>query len=883
MMSIWTRLKNVFRSDLVNHEIDEELASHVADAIDEGRDPREARRALGSPLQTRERSRDVRVITWLDGLRADFVFGWRQLNKNKSASLAAIVSLGLAMGASIAAFRLVDALLLRPLPISNPANLFMLEFPEADSDGKILNGHIFDYPQFQALRKAAGDQADLIAMASVSRSELTFRSDDELEKFWQQSVSGWMFSSFGLKPALGRLLTANDDVAASAHPVAVLSYDYWMRRFGGDPGVVGRRFRYGNDSYEIVGVCGEGFTGTEPGTVADVFLPVTTNVKAIDDPNYGWLRIWVRLRPAVAQERIRQQLRAAMSAFRRDKAKTMDGRETPETIKQFVEADLHFERASAGVSDLQKDYRLSLMVLGAVVLLVLLIACANVANLMTAQAAARRREMALRVSIGAGRARLVQLIMTEGVLIAAAASALGGVIAWQAAPFVVSRINPQTNPARLILTADYRVLAFGAVLALIVTLLFGLIPALRASAVRPMSALKGGEDPHSRRRLMNALVAAQVAFCFVVCFVTGLFVTTLNRLTHEPTGFSPERVLTLETLTRDGKSSTHWDELRQHLQSVAGVESVGISGWAPMSGITWTNSGLTVKGFRNGQLEPYFLAISPSWLATMGIPMIGGRDLRTGDKYPGIAVVNEAFARSYFGGRDPVGQSFETVTRDGKVMSTVITGYVRDALYRDLREPVRPTVYIPLMGNPGGTSQMTVAVRTKGPDPLAMGSTLRQEVAQARPDMRVTNVRTQMEHIERHTVRERLLAMLALFFAGVALTLAGIGLYGVLTYSVLERRREIGIRIALGAPSRTVAGRVSAEIATMLVMGSVAGLAAGLASQRYLETLLYQVKGTDPAMLAAPALTVLAIAVLASLPPVLYAVRIDPAVTLRGE
>jgi predicted permease len=505
---------------------------------------------------------------------------------------------------------------------------------------------------------------------------------------------------------------------------------------------------------------------------------------------------------------------------------------------------------------------------------------------MTAQAAARAREMALRISIGAGRARLVQLVMVESLLIAVASAALGALFAWWSAPLVVSLINPPDNPARLILPADWRVLGFTIGLALLVAILFGMAPALRASSVKPASALKGGEDPHGRRRLMNALVAAQVAFCFLVHFVAGLFVSSFDRLSAQSTGFAAERLLVLETVTPDRVPTALWHQVADGLRRVNGVESVGLSCWPLMGRNAWKDA-ILVKGKSRDGDAPYFLEVGPGWFETMKIPLLSGRDIRPEDRSPHVAVVNEAFAKRYFDGRDPVGQTFERMRgRDGRDRVTIV-GYVRDARYGDLREPMRPIIFEPLGGQAFGPSGLldwgSLLVRTRGADPLALVSILRRAVPGIRSEFRVANVTTQKELVESHTIRERVLAMLSLFFAALALLLAGVGLYGVLDYSVLQRRREIGIRMALGARSEDIARRVTMEVLAMLACGSAVGLAMGIASDRFVETLLFGVKTTDWWMMAWPMATILAVSLLAALPPVLRAVRIDPARMLRAE
>jgi predicted permease len=495
--------------------------------------------------------------------------------------------------------------------------------------------------------------------------------------------------------------------------------------------------------------------------------------------------------------------------------------------------------------------------------------------------------MALRISIGAGRARLVQLMLVESAWLALLAAAIGGVFAWWSAPVVVGMMNPPDNPARLFLPADWRVLGFGLVLTMGVMLLFGLAPALRASGVKPVSALKGGEDPHARRRLMHALIAVQTAFCFLVLFVAGLFVATFERLSNRPTGFSPERVLTLETVSVRPQPPAMWDQVAEHLRMVPGVETVGLANAALLGGWSWNNS-ISVNGAPPNGVLVYLLQASPGWIDAMKIPLIDGRDFRPGDTYPGVSIVNRTFAKTYFGGEDPIGKPFEVVFSGGTRLRFECVGLVGDVTYRDIRGPILPQAYFPFhsidaQGALRPIDQGTFIVRTAGANPMALASILRREVPRARPEFRVSNIRTQLAINQSHTVRERLLARLAMFFGVVALLLAGVGLYGVLNYSVLRRQKEMGIRMALGAQAGDVAQRVTVDVFSMVLAGALAGLALGFAAARYIQTLLYQVKPTDPRMLAIPALTILAAAFLAALPPVIHAMRIDPARTLRAE
>lgn len=885
-MSLRTRIANAFRPDRMNRELDEEFEAHIADAIEEGRDPAEARRAFGSPLRQREAIRQFRVTGWLDGLRADLIFGWRQLKRNRITSAAAILSLALAMGACVSAFRLIDALLLRPLPIAEPQRLFAISFNGFTLQGKPDTWDSCSYPLFRKMRAAVQGKAELIAVSYGERQDLTYGSDDQMEKAMGQWVSGWMFDSFGIQPAAGRLLTANDDLEPGKKPVAVLSYDYWMRRFLGDPSVVGHTLRMGRDTYEIVGVAGKGFTGTEPGTVTDFFVPMMMKGGAIDQPNSFWFRTLLRVNPGanpgIDTRPLRDQLDAVFRTSELERSKGWKNM-SPGMIENFLKTRLEVLPAAAGVSQMQKEYREALLSLAVLVALVLLIACANVANLMTVLAAARTREMALRVSIGAGRLRLVQMVLVESGMIALLAAALGALFAWWSAPLVVRLINPADNPARLILPADLRVLGFGILLIVGVTLLFGLFPALRASAVRPVHVLKGGDNPRARRRLMRGMIVAQVAFCFLVVFMGSMFVASFRRLNQIPLGFSADRLVTLDTIASQPLPPAAWQQLADRLREVPGVEHVALASWPLMSG-TMHNNFISVHGAPPSDVLAFFLHTSPDWLETMKVPLLQGRAFRDGDTDPGPVLVNSAFAKQFFAGENPIGQSFNT----GGPPQLQIVGVVGDATYRSLRETMLPQVYVPFpqkkaSGDLQPLDETTILVRTASDNPPGLDSLLRQVVHRTRSEFRVSNLVSQQELIDAQTVRERLLAMLGMFFAAVALLLAGIGLYGVLNYSVIQRQREIGIRVAVGAQRGAIARLVSADIFLRVAFGALAGIALGLTLARYVETLFYHVKASDATMLVIPLAAILAVAIMATAPAVARAVRIDPAEILRSE
>ena len=884
-MSLWSRICNAMDGERLNREIEEELQAHVEEAIAAGRDPKEARRAFGSALHAREASHSIRATGWLVSLVADVKFGWRQLWRNKVASLAAVLSLALGIGSCVGAFRLMDALLWRPLPIANSSKLYVLSRKMMGLYGKPAEDDAWSTPEFNLMRDAVKDQADLIAISYPDRTDITWSTDDDMERAHVVYVSGNMFSLFGLEPALGRLLVSADDRGPGLAPYAVLSWDYWNNRFGRDPHVLGRSLHIGDQTFEIIGVGPRDFTGTEKGTVTDIFLPVSLNRLATQE-NVVWHRNFLLLKPGVnpatALEPLRQHLSALDRAFDTERFKRAHGM-TRASINRYLDRTLVFDPAGAGISDLQKDYLRLLSVLGLLVAVVLLIACVNVANMMSAQAAARAQEMALRISIGAGRRRLVQLILTQSALLALLASILGAFFAAWSAPFVLSLVNPPDNPARLALPADWRVLLFGFALIILVVLLLGLLPALRASAVRPVAALKGG-DPHSSRRLLRGAIALQVAFCFLVLFLSSLFVTSFQRLENRPLGFSTDRLLLLETVAGKGQLPIVWDQTAESLRAFPGVNSVAISGW-PLLGRIKINSDISINGAPPSPTPAFFLNVSPGWLSTMKIPLVSGRDFRPEDTSPGTAIVNETFARTFFPGQDPIGRTFE---RGANQPLNKIVGVTPDVPDHDLREPNRAVFYVPLnaidnKSAPTVVNFATFAIHTDARNPLALADSLRQLIAGRHNGLRVSNVTTQLDLVRDQTIRERLIAILAAFFAAVALLLAGIGLYAVLNYSVLQRRREIGIRMAIGSPRTRIVRLVTLDVFLMIALGSCAGVALGFGASRYVESLFYQVRATDVDMIALPTCAILFTALVATLPAVLRALRTDPTEILRVE
>jgi len=518
------------------------------------------------------------------------------------------------------------------------------------------------------------------------------------------------------------------------------------------------------------------------------------------------------------------------------------------------------------------------------VALVLLIACTNVGNLLTAQAASRAHEMALRISIGAGKWRLIQLVLVESSLLATIASVLGTFFASRSIPWVVSMLHVPEDPVRLVLDSGWRGSLFTMALASSVALLFGLGPALRASAVRPIAALKGTEDGKpSYRQWLNGVLAAQMAFCVLVLFLAGLFVSTFQHLTHRPLGFTAAHVLDMDCAASKKEPIQVWMQAADRLRSTPGVQSVALAGWPLLSRNRWTTD-VRVPGRNVEAHSAYVLDVSPGFFARMHIAMIGGRDFWLGDRFSGtvrplrrVGIVNEAFARAYIDGRNPIGRSIDIPSKD--LPSPVESvGYVHDAVYYDVRETIHPTIYVPMEERDFNT----FLIRTVG-DPLGLAPTLRRIVPKVRSDFKVHTVQSQSAFLRWQMLRERLLAALSFFFAVIALALAAIGLFGLLNYSVTRQRREIGICVALGARPSHVVHRVTSGLLSMVSLGLFVGLVIGVVCGRVVQSLLFEVRITDPGTMVGPLTILLGVALLAALPATFRAIRIDPAQTLRND
>lgn len=824
--------------------------------------------------------------TLVAALPSDAVYALRRLGQAKVTSAAAILSLGIALGACTSSYRLLDALLLRPLPVSHPERLYTVAFGSASLlDAQFMTYDSNSYPAFLQMKEAVKDRARMMAVSYAAPSDLTYRTDAEMEKAFIQYVSGDMFSVLGLRPAQGRLFAPDDDASPGARPVAVISYDYWTSRFGRDPGVIGRTFRLGDALFQIVGVAPAGFAGTETGLPVDIFLPMMMKTRStLQSWNNFWLRALVELDPGVTPAPVRAQLRVTYRTIETQRAQSVTL--TPAQRRVLFSDTLLLQPAGSGRSNLQRDFRSSLYVLAILVALVLLVASANLANLMNARCVQRAREMGIRRSLGASGARLMQLVLIESAWIAAAATLVGVLFSNWAAPTVAGWINQPGSPVRLSLPLDYRIWAFALSLALLVTLLFGLPPALRMLHSRTSLGSSNATEP--RRLLMQAWVMAQVAFCVVALLLAGMLVRSFDQLSRQPLGYHPVGILNLESVARPAQPAVYWGQVADHLRFMPGVASVAIASWPLMNGES-ANSAIAVRGVPTEVFADRY-GVSPGWFQTMGIPLLQGRDFHPAEATPGPAIVNQAFARQYFDELDPLGQTFDVLDGRGGDTALQVVGVVADARYRDdVRLPIRPTFYLPFGSTAGSAAPQpltrgTFVIRcAAGVAPRMLTSTLRAEVTRARPELRVSNVLAQTDIVASKTIRQRVLAQLAFFFGGVVMLLAAVGLYGVLEYFVRQRRRELGIRIALGARSGHIAHQVISVTFIMVGLGGASGIGAGIACARYFATLFYGVRPTNFGVLTLPLLLMGVIALIAALPAVWRALAIDPAAMLRAE
>ena len=845
---------------------------------------------------------------WLESFVQDLRFGGRLLRRSPIFTLTAIASLAIGIGSAAAVFSLADGILFRTLPVRSPQELVLFRWvsgPEIAFHS--LNGFgsqsetessstSFSLATFEAMRERLAQDAVVFGFADLYRASLAL--DGRAEVVFAQVVSGNYFEALGLAPAAGRLLGPGDD-RADASPAAVVSYDFWQRRLGGSSDAIGRLFTLNNVSFTVAGVLPRDFTGTmQVGQPVDVMVPLAT-YKAVarsdDDPanaNYWWVLMMARLRPGVTADHIastadlvlKQGVTAAMPDFPADKLPRM-----------------RVEPGHRGQTEIRDQIREPIQIMAGVVLIVLLVACANVANLLLARGRARAREMAVRAAIGAPRVRLLRQLLTEGLLLGVLASAAGLVLAQWISSALLPALTPDTESVTIRYGLDLRIVAFTSALGIACSLLFALVPAFRTTG----GTVRGGFHERARgtdgmRRGFltgGALVVTQVALSLLLVSAAALLAWSATRLQRVDPGFDPTNLLTVSvdaTLNGydEGRTRSFVGDALAELRSLPGVthasaSNVRLIANSSSSGITRPEGAPPVDPNSNEARElsrthrTWRMAVDGAFFDTFRIPVLRGRTFPStvDPDGPGIAVVNEALALQLFGTTDVVGRRFVGSLRPG-AKPIEILGVARDAHYTSLRSAPPPTAYFPYQQAPAG--RMTFAIRTAG-DPLALASTIREALRRVDSTLPLFHVRTQEDQIRRSIAQERLFANLALLLGTVTLVLSAVGLYGILAYAVTRRTPEIGVRIALGAERRQVRWLILRQSFGLVGLGLLLGIPGAAASARLLDSLLFGLSPYDWRALAVAVVLLVAVGLAAAYFPARRAARIDPLTALRAE
>ncbi|MEO8256348.1 MAG: ABC transporter permease [Acidobacteriota bacterium] len=822
----------------------------------------------------------------------------RTLFKTPFVTVIAIISLALGIGANAAIFSVFNQMLLRPLPVPAPVRLVNLGSP-GPKQGSTSCGNagdcdvVFSYPMFRDLERAqtvfTGLAAHVLFGANLSTGGQTLSGEGEL-------VSGGYFPVLGVQPALGRLLGPDDDRTVGGSLVVVLSHAFWQTQFAASPAVVGTRLIVNGQPMTIVGVAAAGFAGTTLGSRPAVFVPITLrglmqpNFKGFDDRKSYWAYLFARLTPGVSID----QARAALNVPYRALLNEIDAplqKMSGQTLARFKARQLTIEDGSRGQSTAPGQARQPLTLLLGVTALVLLIACANIANLLVVRAAARAGEMAIRLSLGASRWQLVSQLLTESCLLAVFGGAAGLLVAqWTLA--LIGSLLPAEPAAAIALQIDRPALIFAGVLTIGTGLLFGLFPALHSTRPDLVSALKGqaGQPSGTRTaaRFRTSLATTQIALSMALLVSAGLFTRSLINVSRVDLGLDIDHVVTFAISPnlsgyQPARAQALFTRLEQELAALPGVTGASASMVRLLSGSNWGSS-VSVQGYQadpDTDTHASFNEVSAGYFRTLGIPLLAGRDFTDTDaaSAPKVAIVNEAFAKKFNLGRDAVGKRMNS-GRSG-ALDTEIVGLVQNAKYSEVKAEIPPLFFRPYHQDPE-VGSINFYVRAAG-DAAPILAAIPRLVAGLDANLPVENLRTLPQEARENVFLDRFISVLSAAFAVLATLLAAVGLYGVLAYTVTQRTREIGLRMALGATPSSVRGMILRQVGRMTLIGGTIGLLAAAGLGRLAESLLYQLKGSDPVVLIGSAVTLTVVALAAGLVPAQRAARVDPMRALKYE
>jgi len=907
MRELLRRLRALFYRAQFERDLDDEMAHHLAMlAGDRGA---AARRQFGNLALLKEESRSMWRFRFLEQLSQDLRYALRAMMANKVFTATAAISLALGIGANTAIYSFMDAILMRSLPVSHPEQLAILNWHAAGRPGVAhsMNGSMYRYHEtgrespnfpyafYEAQRSSPQFFSTLFAYTYVQNFNVIAKN--EAESLPSGFVSGDYFSGLGVPPAAGRLIAPEDD-RTGAPATVVLSYRYWQRRFQGNPAVVGQTIQINNVPFAIVGVAASGFFGVDAQENPSLFLAIHSMPALAADPaseehsrffdkNFWWIEMMGRLRPGVslgqAQAALREQFRAfAMASATSPKETT-------------ILPDLTLEPGGTGLDTLRRRYSQPLYILGTMVALILAIACANLANLLLARAASRRREMAVRLSLGAGRWRIVRQMLTESVLLAVLGGAVGVLVGLAGIRFITWLIANGRADFTLHAELNWPVLAFTFGLALLAGVLFGLAPALQTTKVDFTPALKesrtigtSATGHRFRPRLSHALIVSQIAVSLLLVVAAGLFVRTLTNLHSIDVGFNRESILLFSINGRQAgykgdALGRFYTGLLDRFREIPGVRAATASSF-PLVARYINNNDITIPGRPprpNGNTTD-ILNVDPDFFETMQIPVLLGRSLQPGDMAsPMVAVVNQKFATDFFDGGNPVGRQFAFGDRSDAPLVQIV-GVIRNAHYNSLQEQAEPVVYLPFTQSVEYLRGLYFELRTAG-DPLSAMNSVRRMVHDASPAVSITDVGTQAQRMEQTISQERTFANLGTCFALLALLIASVGLYGAMAYTVARRTGEIGIRMALGAQRPRIIWMVLREVLALTGAGLAVGYVAARFTTHFVESFLFGLKANDPLAIGAGIAILVTAALAAGYLPAWRASRIDPSVALRNE
>jgi len=830
----------------------------------------------------------------LDSVWKDLRYAVRQLRLSPGFTTVAVLSLALGIGANTAIFQLVDAIRLRSLPVKDPQELAYIDFKQ----GSMRSGWFstrsarLTSTGFNAMHDSQQAFSGAAAWSTV-RFNLTAGGESRFAQ--GMYVSGNYFQVLGVPAMLGRTFVPADDSAACASPGAVISYSFWQREFAGQPNVLEKTVMLDAKTFPVIGVTGPSFFGVEVGNQYDVAIPLCADKLLAEDgkgraPNKiaYWLSAIARLKPGWTVQRANANLEAISPGVMQA---ALPEEYRPEQAKRYLANKLEVTSAATGVSGLRRQYERPLWLLLATTGLVLLIACANLANLLLARASIREREIAVRQAIGASRSRLVTQLLSESLLLAGMGALLGVALASAMSTALVAFLGTPNDPVFVGLGIDFRVLGFTSVLAVLTCLLFGMVPALRATRTAPASVMRatgrGLSEGKERFSLRRALIVTQVALSLVLMVGAMLFSRSLQKLMAVDPGFRPDGLLQVNLeLPRGAFAKDRMLELYrstlERMSNLPGVVSAAHVAIAPISGSGW-NGQIRAEG-KTELGEAFFNRVSPGYFRTMNTAVIAGRDFDQRDTpgAPKAALVNEEFVKRFFDNGNPVGRTFRNLGRAGQADPVYqIIGVVKNTKYYNLREEARPIAFLAMSQEEQFGTGMTFMLRTTGPL-NSVSAAVKQSVSEVHPQIGI-DFRTLTAQIDATLLRERLMATLSSAFGVLAALLATLGLYGVISYMVARRRNEIGIRMALGADRTSVIGLVLREAGVMLFAGVVVGTLLALWAGQAASTLLFGLKAHDPVTLAGAVALLSLVALLASFAPARRASRLDPMNALRDE